>query len=387
MTKILTATTRKKLMLTAALLGSAMLPQGGWADIAASNDFVSTLGSAADGTTTEEVTANVSLFKSKLSEATTQLSTARSNLAAMSPGSAAYLTQASKVEQLNAVSTALQTIIDKLGSGYAISDYSVTSDVADLSTKVTIIFSKIGHEASTSTLTVTLPSSDGDSTTAAATSAAATASDPLTSMLQQLASQLGGGSQNPLSSVQSMLNNIVNPTPLTNPGSNDPANAFACTPEGEVKPGNGTAVFDEAAGKVYLPDGTVLNANSGLGSMMNDATYANVKMQGPTPPGTYNLSYRESLFHGVQALRLTPTAGTTTYGRDGFLVHSPLRANSVGSNGCVAIPDYNTFLNAFKAGQVTRLVVVSGKPGSGTTSVCKPPEYNTSAPTSTGTKK
>ena len=44
-------------------------------------------------------------------------------------------------------------------------------------------------------------------------------------------------------------------------------------------------------------------------------------MRGATPPATYELKLRESLFHGVRALRLTPI-DSNVYGRDGLLAHT-----------------------------------------------------------------
>ena len=84
-----------------------------------------------------------------------------------------------------------------------------------------------------------------------------------------------------------------------------------------------TAVYDIAARKVYLPDGTVLEAHSGLGAKMDDVRYAHVRMQGVTPPHIYELTPREALFHGVPALRLTPIGGEDKiFGRDGLLAHT-----------------------------------------------------------------
>ena len=52
-------------------------------------------------------------------------------------------------------------------------------------------------------------------------------------------------------------------------------------------------------------------------------------MRGATPPGTFKLSMRERLFHGVQALRMTSVDGRNPLGRDGLLTHSYL----LGPNG------------------------------------------------------
>jgi hypothetical protein len=131
--------------------------------------------------------------------------------------------------------------------------------------------------------------------------------------------------------------------------------------------GAGVAVYDIAAATVTLPDGTRLEAHSGVGKMADNARYADQQMRGPTPPGTYKLSMRESLFHGVEAIRMTPIKGTKTFGRTGFLAHTELlRGRPEQSHGCVAFKDYARFLKAFKKGKVTQLVVVSGGSRSGT---------------------
>ena len=57
-----------------------------------------------------------------------------------------------------------------------------------------------------------------------------------------------------------------------------------------------TAVYDIAAAMVYLPDGTRLEAHSGLGSKMDDIRYSHVRMQGVTPPHIYELKPRERCF-------------------------------------------------------------------------------------------
>ncbi|WP_292219088.1 tlde1 domain-containing protein [Mesorhizobium sp.] len=123
--------------------------------------------------------------------------------------------------------------------------------------------------------------------------------------------------------------------------------------------GNGVAVYDIAARTVYMPDGSKLEAHSGLGSMVDQPRFVNKKNVGPTPPDTYNLSMRESRFHGVEAIRLTPTSGKNKYGRDGLLAHTyMLRGGRAESNGCVVFKDYARFLAAYKKGKIKRLVVV-----------------------------
>jgi Protein of unknown function (DUF2778) len=128
---------------------------------------------------------------------------------------------------------------------------------------------------------------------------------------------------------------------------------------GGARAGNRVAVYDISAARVYMPDGSVLEAHSGIGKMADNPRYVHVRMNGPTPPHTYNLKMREKRFHGVEAIRMLPVDGRNKHGRDGFLTHSYLlRGGRAESHGCVAFKDYKRFLNAFKQGKVTQLVVV-----------------------------
>ena len=121
-----------------------------------------------------------------------------------------------------------------------------------------------------------------------------------------------------------------------------------------------TAVYDISAKKVYLPDGTALEAHSGLGSRLDNPAYAHERMRGVTPPHIYDLTPREALFHGVAALRLTPVGGEgAIYGRNGLLAHTYMLGPNGDSNGCVSFRDYNKFLQAYRNGDVRRLVVVA----------------------------
>jgi hypothetical protein len=69
---------------------------------------------------------------------------------------------------------------------------------------------------------------------------------------------------------------------------------------------------------------------------------------------------RESLFHGVEAIRMLPMGGEEAiFGRDGILAHSYMLGPSGQSNGCVSFRDYDEFLDAFKAGTVNRIAVIA----------------------------
>jgi len=121
-----------------------------------------------------------------------------------------------------------------------------------------------------------------------------------------------------------------------------------------------TAVYDISAKMVYLPDGTRLEAHSGLGAKLDDVRYAHVRMQGVTPPHIYELKPREALFHGVPALRLTPLGGNDKiFNRDGLLAHTYMLGARGDSNGCVSFKDYYAFLDAYRNQGIRRLAVLA----------------------------
>jgi hypothetical protein len=119
------------------------------------------------------------------------------------------------------------------------------------------------------------------------------------------------------------------------------------------------AIYDISAATVYLPSGERLEAHSGLGPMRDNPRYVNQKNRGPTPPHTYDLRMREALFHGVEAIRLTPVDGNNRYNRDGLLAHTFMLGRRGDSNGCVVFKDYPRFLRAFKRGEFNKMVVVT----------------------------
>lgn len=159
------------------------------------------------------------------------------------------------------------------------------------------------------------------------------------------------------------------PSPVLAEEDDDAPKALAfARPDNPVKsigksvpwPDNGTkiAVYDITNGVVHMPNGEKLEAHSGIGEMRDNPKFTHIKMRGPTPPGTYKLSMREKLFHGVAAIRLTPTDGVAPKGRTGLLAHSYLLARRGDSHGCVAFAEYPRFLKAFQRGEVTHMVIV-----------------------------
>jgi hypothetical protein len=120
-----------------------------------------------------------------------------------------------------------------------------------------------------------------------------------------------------------------------------------------------TAVYVIAMHTVYLPDGTRLEAHSGLGQRLDDPRSVNERDLGATPPHLYELTPREDPFHGVQALRLNPVGDGDMFGRDGLLAHPYMLGPKGDSNGCVSFKNYDAFLQAYQNGQVKRLAVVA----------------------------
>lgn len=121
-----------------------------------------------------------------------------------------------------------------------------------------------------------------------------------------------------------------------------------------------TAVYVISNKTVYLPDGTQLEAHSGLGAKMDNPRFAHVRMQGVTPPHIYTLKPREALFHGVPALRLTPIGGQEKiFNRDGLLAHTYMLGGTGQSNGCVSFKDYYAFLDAYKNKGIRKIAVLA----------------------------
>ncbi len=120
-----------------------------------------------------------------------------------------------------------------------------------------------------------------------------------------------------------------------------------------------TAVYDISAHAVYMPDGTKLEAHSGYGSRLDDPRHTGERMRGATPATVYELKLRESLFHGVQALRLIPEDEDKVFGRSGLLAHTYMLGPNGDSNGCVSFRNYDAFLHAYLSHRIKRLAVVT----------------------------
>lgn len=137
-----------------------------------------------------------------------------------------------------------------------------------------------------------------------------------------------------------------------------PAGDIGITQDPDV-PTAKTAIYDITAQVVYMPNGEKLEAHSGLGQYMDNPKFVHLKMRGATPPNTYKLRLRESLFHGVQAIRMVPLRENEMFRRDGILAHSYMLGPNGQSNGCISFKNYPKFLAAFMRGEVDHVTVVA----------------------------
>jgi len=155
------------------------------------------------------------------------------------------------------------------------------------------------------------------------------------------------------------LSDMVAPSRMTMASLSTGPNLFGRGPDLSLFGYDGaTAVYDIKAHAVYLPNGTVFEAHSGMGTLRDDPEHVDVRMQGATPPAVYSLKPRERDFHGVAALRMTVADGTDINGRSGLLVHSFMLGPNGDSNGCISVKDYDRFLRAFNDGQFSHIAVV-----------------------------
>ena len=110
-------------------------------------------------------------------------------------------------------------------------------------------------------------------------------------------------------------------------------------------PDGQTAVYDISAHTVTLPNGTRLEAHSGLGTLLDDPRYVGERNRGATPPHVYDLELRAQLFHGVQALRLNPADGGNVFrprGAPGPYLHAwpPTAIRTVASRSATTPPSF-----------------------------------------------
>jgi hypothetical protein len=95
---------------------------------------------------------------------------------------------------------------------------------------------------------------------------------------------------------------------------------------------------------VLLHDGTVIATGySGYGAHADHPADESLKNLGPIPEGAYTIGAPEYVDatgpHGPFVLPLTPSAGTTLFGRGNFLIHGDnAEGNHTASQGCIIMP-------------------------------------------------
>ena len=120
-----------------------------------------------------------------------------------------------------------------------------------------------------------------------------------------------------------------------------------------------TAVYDISAHMVYLPDGTRIEAHSGLGPLLDDPRAVSEADRGATPPHLYELTMREEDLPRRAGVAPNPIGEGDMFGATGCSRTRSCWGRGVTSNGCVSFKDYDAFLRAFQNGQVKRLAVVT----------------------------
>lgn len=124
--------------------------------------------------------------------------------------------------------------------------------------------------------------------------------------------------------------------------------AYAATDDGALgNPGRNitsrydqwTAVYDISARTVYMPDGTSLEAHSGLAASLDDPAEVDEKDRGSYTSQRLQSRITGNGFPRVRALRLIPVDDQKTFGRTDLLAHSFMLGPNGDSNGCVSFRD------------------------------------------------
>jgi len=121
-----------------------------------------------------------------------------------------------------------------------------------------------------------------------------------------------------------------------------------------------TWLYRQTTGEM-LHDGTVVGLGySGIADGLDNPAEQSVPDTGPIPVGSYDIG--DAFLHpqcGPVAMRLTPQAGTDTFGRDGFLIHGDNQTmDHTASHGCIILP--RVIREAISVSDDKTLIVVSG---------------------------
>jgi hypothetical protein len=96
--------------------------------------------------------------------------------------------------------------------------------------------------------------------------------------------------------------------------------------------------YDQRTGEIFYAGTLIGRGYSGTGTDRNRPESEHIRDRGPIPRGTYTIEYvGDYPGRGPMVFRLTPTQGTDTHGRSGFLIHGDNEYNDA-STGCIVMP-------------------------------------------------
>jgi len=98
--------------------------------------------------------------------------------------------------------------------------------------------------------------------------------------------------------------------------------------------------YSQSTGQLSQDGVPVACGYSGCGDAKNNPACQDKKCEGPIPQGLWRISELfDSVKNGPYCIRLVPDDQTSTFGRDGFLIHGDsVRHPGEASEGCIILP-------------------------------------------------
>ena len=129
-------------------------------------------------------------------------------------------------------------------------------------------------------------------------------------------------------------------TPGQAPAGSAPASAAPTPAAAAPQAGADGWVYHQRTGELTHNGQHVATGYSGSGAGQNNPDTQSTPNVGPVPQGDYTIGHQfNSHATGPGAMRLTPQAGTATYGRSDFEVHGDsTRHPGQASQGCIILP-------------------------------------------------
>jgi hypothetical protein len=99
-------------------------------------------------------------------------------------------------------------------------------------------------------------------------------------------------------------------------------------------------IYEQSSGLLSHDGEPIAAGHGGYEQGRNNPAMEQVAGVGPVPRGTYDISQAfDSPSHGPCVMQLTPTVGTMTYRRGGFLIHGDSNEYpGLTSHGCIILP-------------------------------------------------